>query len=242
MKYLKWAGVALIAWIALVLTGSIGIYLFVHEPRPQGVSGPEAEARATKMVASVNGEAWEKTGAVQWTFFGHEHLWDRERNFARVKWDGKEVWIDLHNKEGVALKHGVRLEGAARRSALDGAYAWWVNDSFWLNPVVKAFDEGTTRSTVGDDGLLVAYSSGGLTPGDAYLWRLDEQGRPLSWRLWVSVIPVGGLEVPWDGWTELSTGAMVATQHGVFELTDVAGATTLEELVPQADPFAVLLE
>lgn len=242
MRTLKWAGAALTALVALAAAGSLGVYLLVHEPRPIGEPGPEAEARATRMLAAVRGEAWDATGAVQWTFFGHEHLWDRERNLARVRWEGKEVWIDLHTREGVALRNGVRLEGQARRDALDGAYAWWINDSFWLNPVVKAFDEGTTRSSIGEDGLLVAYSSGGLTPGDAYLWHLDAQGRPTSWQLWVSVIPIGGLEVPWDGWTELSTGALVATDHGVFQLTDVAGAATLQQLIPGPDPFAVLLE
>ena len=236
---------------ALCLLAAFGVAIVIaitvmSEDRPAGTAGPEADALAAQMIASVDGDAWEQTGAVRWTMLGHSHLWDRQRNLARVAFSGKDVWIDLHSKQGVATKNGEQLDGAARDKALEQAYAWWVNDSFWLNPVVKAFDEGTTRSKVGDNGLLVAYSSGGLTPGDAYLWWLDESGRPTRWQLWVSVVPIGGATIGWEGWTQLSTGAWVATRHpagpGAFELTDVAGAATLAELEPGDDPFAVLFE
>lgn len=243
-----WLRLSVGAFLLLVAMGlGVAIAIVVaSEDRPVGVVGPDADARATRMIEAVDGEAWRATGAVRWTMLGHTHLWDRERNLARVAFSGKEVWIDLHAKHGVAVQNGERLDGAAREKALEKAYAWWVNDSFWLNPVVKAFDEGTTRATVGDNGLLVAYSSGGLTPGDAYLWWLDEQGRPERWQLWVSVIPIGGATIGWEGWTQLSTGAWVATRHpagpGAFELTDVAGAATLAELEPGDDPFAVLFE
>lgn len=243
--WVRGAVILLAAVIALVL----GAVLALSEPQPQGTTGAEADALAHRMIASVGGEAWEATGAVRWTMLGHEHLWDRDRNLARVRFGGKEVWIDLHSKEGVAMKGGDRLDGEEARDALDAAYAWWVNDSFWLNPVVKAFDEGTSRSVVqgdGEMGLVVAYASGGLTPGDTYLWWLDDSGRPTRWQLWVSVIPIKGASIGWEGWTELSTGAWVATRHpagpGAFELTNVGGAATLHELVPGPDPFAVLLK
>lgn len=235
-------------FVALGVACGVG-FAVLSKPLPEGTVDAAADERAREMIASVDGEAWERTGAVTWTMFGHEHLWDRERNLARVAWGGREVWIDLDNKEGVALKGGERLTDDARRKALDAAYAWWINDSFWLNPVVKAFDEGTTRGRIdrdGQTGVMVSYASGGLTPGDAYLWWLDENGRPTSWQLWVSVIPIGGLEISWEGWTELDSGAIVATKHGTalgaFELTDVAGAETLSELLPGPDPFAVLFE
>jgi hypothetical protein len=49
-------------------------------------------------------------------------------------------------------------------------------------------DEGTTRSLVKNEdktnGLLVSYASGGVTPGDAYLWKLDANGLPQSYKMW----------------------------------------------------------
>jgi len=132
-------------------------------------------------------------------------------------------------------------------AALDTAWRRWINDSFWLNPVVKAFDEGVARSVArvdGRDALLLQYRSGGVTPGDRYLWLLDENGLPRAWRMWVSIIPIGGLEASWEGWTRLSTGALVATRHQMgpkrMEIRDVAGAETLSALVSGADPFAAL--
>ncbi|MFT7519663.1 MAG: hypothetical protein ACI9MC_001805, partial [Kiritimatiellia bacterium] len=129
--------------------------------------------------------------------------------------------------------------------------AWdaWCNDSFWLNPVVKAFDNGTSRGTValedGRTGLMVSYDSGGVTPGDSYLWILADDGTPESWKMWVSVLPVGGLQATWEGWQTLPTGARIATHHiGVFgvvtAIRDVRGAATLAE-IESDDPFARLV-
>nr|MBK7066096.1 hypothetical protein [Deltaproteobacteria bacterium] len=62
--------------------------------------------------------------------------------------------------------------------------------------------------------------------------------------MWVSIIPIGGLEASWEGWTRLSTGALVATRHQMgpkrMELRDVAGAETLAALVPGADRLQAL--
>ena len=126
----------------------------------------------------------------------------------------------------------------------------WVNDAFWLNPLAKLRDEGVSLAVVDDDGeesLLVSYASGGLTPGDAYLWRVGPDGTPTAWKLWVSILPIGGVETSWEGWVTLDTGARISTRHAgplglTLELTDVEGATTLDALVDGPDPFAPLFE
>ena len=236
---------ALLLLIVLGL-GITGVVL--HEPRPEGRTGPEAEAMARRMVDAVDGEAWEALGAVRWRFpRGHRHLWDKRRGFARVRWDAHEVLLRLSDRSGVARTAGEEVGGEAARELREKAFALWANDSFWLNPVVKAFDEGTTRSIVeleeGGEGLLVSYASGGVTPGDAYLWILDERGRPVRWRMWVSIIPIGGLGTTWEGWRTLEGGAQVATEHdwGPFtmELTDIEAAASVEALEGE-DPFTEL--
>ena len=129
------------------------------------------------------------------------------------------------------------------------AYAAWVNDSFWLIAMNKPFDPGTRRFRVeqpdGRQSLLVAYGSGGVTPGDAYLWHFDENGRPESWQMWVSVVSIGGLTATWEDWVQLDTGAWVSTKHRVGPLsigvTEFRGAESLEELEPGPDPFATLI-
>jgi len=178
------------------------------------------------------------------------HLWDRGRGLARVEWNGRRVLLDVHTQKGRAWKDGVELpDGAAKDKAIGNAYALWINDTFWLNPVVKAFDDGTSRALSSVDGkraLLVSYASGGLTPGDRYLWIVGDDGRPMAWRIWVKILPVGGIQFTWEGWTKLATGAWVATSHKVgpidaVHLVDVVGGGSLHDLEP-ADPFAELLQ
>lgn len=246
-KVLAWAG---------GLLGALGLAIAIaaaalHEPRPEGAPGPEAEAYAGRMERAVDLEAWARTGAVRWRFpGGHEHLWDRARRVARVGWGDAEALL-REGPSGRAYRGGREVHGEDARELLETAYAHWINDSFWLNPIAKMRDEGVTRAIVrledGSEGLLVSYASGGLTPGDAYLWIAGEDGLPREWRLWVSVIPIGGVSTTWERWVTLETGARIATRHVgplglAVELEDVEGAATLEALVGGPDPFAPLFE
>jgi hypothetical protein len=230
--------------LALLVACAWGYY---RHPMPAAVAG-DGDALARRMLAAVRADAWERTGAVRWTFFdGGRHLWDRARGLDRYDRGDLRVLLDLGTRRGLAWRAGRALSGEDRDAALAAAWARWCNDSFWLNPAVKAFDGGVTRAVVregGRDALLLRYASGGVTPGDSYLWLLDDGGRPRAWRMWVSAIPIGGLEASWGAWTRLSTGALVAATHRMGPLTlrlrDVAGAATLAALEPGPDPFAAL--
>ena len=237
--------------LLLALAGAAAaLVLVVDEPLPAGKSGPQAEALARRLLEAVDYAAWQRTGAVRWTFAGRGHLWDRESHLARVRWDDLEVMVDLDRRAGRAWRGGNPLSPAEAAEQVDTAWGYWVNDAFWLNPVVKLFDPGTVRQLVpqpgGEPGLLVTYTAGGDTPGDSYLWIPGPDGLPRAWKMWVSILPVGGIRTSWEGWTMLATGARVATRHRIFfltlELADVAGAATLAELEPGPDPFTLLLE
>jgi hypothetical protein len=228
---------ALVAWAALS-----------NEPRPTGaVEGPEADALARRMLEAVHQDAWKDTGAVRWDFSGrHQLLWDRKRHLARVQWDGKEARLDVWTRQGKAWEDGVELQGDEAQAVVEQAYAWWVNDSFWLHPMERFFDPGVTRALTKDElgrpALLVSWAQGGVTPGDAYLWSVGEDGLPARWKMWVSVLPIGGVEATWEGWTTLASGAKVSTLHKLGPL-DVAlkveAAKNLSDLEPD-DPFCVL--
>jgi hypothetical protein len=244
-KVLRAVG-ALLAFLVLLCAGA---YVAYRHPAPATRSG-DADALARRMLSAVDADAWSRTGAVRWTFFnGERHLWDRARNLDRFDRGDIVVWIDLATQRGVAQRGGVTLSGAERDRAVSTAWSRWCNDSFWLNPVPKAFDSGVTRAVASDDAgrdaLLLSYHSGGVTPGDRYLWLLDANGRPRAWRMWVSVLPVPGLEASWAGWQRLSTGAWISTEHRMGPMTlrlrDVEGAETLAALSPGPDPFAPLV-
>jgi hypothetical protein len=227
-----------------------GLFLIAGHRVPEATPGPDAEALARSIEGAIDKAAWERTGAVRWTFSARNvHLWDRRRHLDRVRLrDGAVVLIDLNKVRGRAYRGGQEVTGAEAEALVKRGYAAWVNDSFWLNPLAKLQDPGVERLLGRVDGrpaLLIRYRSGGLTPGDQYLWLLNEDGVPRAWRMWVSILPIGGLEASWEDWQTLSTGARVATLHRILgiklvRLTDVAGAESLAALEPGPDPFAPL--
>jgi len=210
-----------------------------------------ADILADKIMKATHQEQWNKTKVIQWTFgMGKRaHIWDRERKFDYITWDNHEVWINLVTKKGIVNLDGVLVEGEEAQEYLDKAWGYWINDSFWLNPIGKFYDDGATRTLVeykGDTGLEVSYSKGGLTPGDSYLWLVDSDGLPQAWKLWVSIIPVKGLEFSWEGWQKMHSGVMIATKHhnavSNVNLLNVKGSTSIQALYGDNDPFLLLIK
>lgn len=246
VRLLKILGFAFIALLLLALLAG----WMANEPRPQGQAGAEADALAKKIQAAVDMDAWERTGALRWSFHKmHHYVWDRQRGLVEVRWRDRRVLLRTADQSGRAWKGNEELSGNAQARMLRRAYQYWINDAFWLNPIRSFFDAGVRRETVtlpnGDKGLLVTYGSGGVTPGDAYLWTSDEQGLPERWRMWVQILPIGGLATSWEGWQKLRTGAKIATVHGGLGLrltfiTNLDGAESLAELNLEQDPFAPL--
>ena len=86
----------------------------------------------------------------------------------------------------------------------------------------KVFDKGVERRLIktsnNRDALLVTYTSGGSTPGDSYLWLLDNNGKPTAFKMWTSLLPIDGLEASWSDWTTTESGAQLPTFHKLMVL------------------------
>ena len=158
--------------------------------------------------------------------------------------------LDTSTRKGRVWDKGAELDdGAAKQKLLEKAYALWINDSFWLNPVVKAFDDGTSRARGTVDGkraLLVSYATGGLTPGDKLCYGSSATTVARSPGASGSRWPPSGVEFSWENWTKLSTGAWVATSHRALgmdavHLVDLAAGASLGEIEPD-NPFAPLVK
>lgn len=244
-KFLKIIGV-----IIGVLVLGLGILLFsLNKKEPIGETGVAADALAKAMEEAVNKTAWDSTKYVAWNFIGqHQYVWDKDRHFVQISWGEKVVLLHTKTVTGLAYSNGSLVEGDEKQALIQEAWNYFCNDSFWLNPLVKTFDTGVQRSVVtledGAKALKVSYLEGGVTPGDSYLWVLDKDNRPTECRMWVSIIPVGGVAFGWDGWESLSTGAVVATTHKsklfTLVLSDIKGGMDPASVGLNEDPFTAL--
>lgn len=209
------------AVLLLFVVAAIAVYVVYNEPLPKGKSGPQADALALKMFSAVNGEAFKNTRYLSWSFRSgkHTYIWDKTLGKVKVSWDDITVNLMLNNPErSYVFEKGVKINNDQRREkSISKAIKLFNNDSFWLVAPFKVFDSGVERSLVklddGTNGLLVTYTSGGSTPGDSYLWKLQPNGFPISYKMWVKIIPIGGLEATWDDWQLVSSGAFLPKSH-----------------------------
>lgn len=236
----------LLSLLFLIMLGVGLIYLFLNKPLPKGESGPDAEALANKMLSTLNKSAWDSTNVLKWNFKGmHTYVWDKQRNYVQVSWGNNEVLLNLNENEWEKSKayEGKKEHIADKRGSLLGeAYGYFCNDSFWLIAPFKVNDEGTTRQLIVDKNegasLLVSYSSGGITPGDSYQWFFDETGLPVYYKMWVSIIPIGGVKATWEDWQITNTKAKLSFRHQLgpltLEMNDVQTGMALSEIgVPE---------
>jgi hypothetical protein len=218
---------ALTAIGILVLTG-LALVAFYSEASPKVIPTQSADAIALKMLDALNVKAWDSLKTITWkSRIGVKYIWNKPSNTAVISWDNIIVNMQLDKADGIVFKNGKEI---IDRSAVVKAWEFWCNDSFWMFAHYKIFDKGTTRSLVpadsGKTGLLVSYESGGVTPGDRYLWVLNEKFIPEGFKMWVKIIPIGGTYASWENWTSLSNGLMVAPKHKMklieFEFNDIA--------------------
>ena len=215
-KVLKFLGYGI---AALIIVGVIAGFI-ANEPMPtQRKAGTAADELARKMETAVNKAAWDQTRFVSWKFIsGTSYLWDKDRKAVVVEWGDNKVLLYTPDRTGLAYVGGQLVTDiATRQKLLDKAWSQFANDSFWLCAPMKAFDPGTRReiatNNAGEEGLLVHYTSGGVTPGDSYLWLLDDSGKPKAWQMWVNIIPVGGLQFSWEDWSGGPNDPKIALQH-----------------------------
>ena len=222
----------LLVSVSLLIVVSIAVYTLYNEPLPIGKSGPDADALAQKMLYSVNVEAYNNTRYLEWTFRNGEHvyIWDKTLGKVKVSWDDITVDLVLANPmlSAVVVNEVAVDDDKLHEKTIEKAAQLFNNDSFWLVAPFKVFDEGVERSLVeledGTNGLMVTYTRGGSTPGDSYLWKLQPNGFPESFKMWVQIIPIGGLEATWDDGQLVESGAFLPKSHQLGPLTIDMGA------------------
>lgn len=186
---------------------------------PDGIEGEEADNFALQIQKAVHHDKFINTDYIQWSFRDKNHyLWDKKSGKVEVKWDTYKANLDLQNFENsIITENGKLINSPEKDKLLNKALSYFNNDSFWVVAPHKLFDKGVTRKLINLEnntkGLLVTYSSGGTTPGDSYLWKVDENYIPTTYQMWVSLIPIGGIEASWERWKTTDSGAYLAQYH-----------------------------
>ena len=228
-KILKIIG--LLITITLVVTV---LYCFViNEPLPKGTYGKEADELAEKMMSSINKKAFDNTEILKWSFRGkHHYEWKKQEGLVNVSWDNNSVIVNLDDYSK-SIGDNPKL--------IETAINFFNNDSFWLIAPYKVFEDGIERSIVkvdGKDALLIKYTSGGTTPGDSYLWILDENYAPVSFKMWTQIIPIGGISATWNNLITADSGIKLPTSHTLSIFGYKINIGEVKAYNPNADKLA----
>ena len=209
------------------------IFFKYNEDLPTGIQGEKADALAYKMLDALDYEAYNETNYIEWTFKKRHHYnWDKANNICDVFWKDYKVTLNLNNlSKSKAFVHSFKTESSIAQPLINKAIKYFNNDSFWLVAPYKVFDKGVERRLVktatNKDALLVTFTSGGSTPGDSFLWLLDDNGKPIAFKMWTSILPIDGLKATWSNWTTTESGAQLPTFHKLLvlglEIDDVKG-------------------
>jgi len=217
--------VGVIVFISLPSLLLYGIlHLKYNEDLPIGIKGDRAEMMAKNMLIALDFEAYKNTNYIEWTFKNRRHYeWFKKENKCIVYWKDYKVALNLKNYSNSKVYiHNFKTDNEQSNELIKEAIDYFNNDSFWLVAPYKIFDKGTERSIVtldnGEEALLVTYTAGGSTPGDSYLWHIDKSGKPKSFQMWTSLLPIDGLEASWSDWTVTESGAQLPTFHKLLFL------------------------
>lgn len=207
--------------LRLVILSLGGISLSACSSLPKGIPGQRAEELAQKMLNAADYEKWQATAAVSFTFRGGDKIfWDRKRKLIEVVFKQKLVQFSEISGKSVCFEEDRRVTDDCA-GMTEAAIKRFYNHTFWLNPAFHISAPGTERALVDENQLLVSFKSGGATPGDSYLFTLDEEGKIAEMRMWVSILPIKGVRAVFSNYVKSQTGVRVALNHEVASLASV---------------------
>ncbi len=191
---------------------------------PDGQEGPAAEKRLDDMLEAVNVRAWEEnTAAISFQFRDkHRIFYDKKRGLMEASWgsgaDERRVqWDKDWKRVEVRAAGKVVPAGADREDAVKKAAAAFVNDVYWFCPLFQLRSPGAKRMLLPDNSLRVTFMSGGITPGDSYVFRAGDDNVLSEMNMWVSALKYyPGGKATFTDYVTTETGLKIAKTHKLF--------------------------
>lgn len=180
-------------------------------------TNPKSDGLANKILKAINHDAYIKTNNLEWSFGGRRsYKWNKKAHIAEVSWDTIKVILHPNSIEKSTIYFNDKLSELKDNIIIKKAEDYFNNDSFWLVAPHKLFEDGiirTIKEIDGKEALLVKYTTGGSTPGDSYLWFLDEKYVPKSYKMYVPSMKMDGVPSTWEDWITTKSGTLLPTNH-----------------------------
>lgn len=244
-------------WVKYLIFGTVLVFAIafisiraLSSNKPKGKSGIAADALALKIEDALGKSDFDDLRFIRWNFMdAHSYIWDKNENKCIVGFDDTEVLLDLNDykAKSIILSDGNLYTSEQKPDITENAYAYFCNDSFWLIAPFKFFDKGAERYLVKQNEkskLLVQFSNGGVTPGDAYLWTLDDTNKPERVHMWTSNLPIEGMQFCWDDYKSFKNNGnlKIALSHKFIKLLNIKTneieiGNSLEDIKAPNDSF-----
>ena len=251
MKFVQKIFATFLVLGVLASMGSFVLYFAARHDVPytqEATAGDAADSFARMVQDQVKSKSWTYVGAIKWSIFNRDYLWDLQRGLVRVKWAEDRVLFDVDRKREVAYSNKKKLNGKESKQLVDQAYQTWKKDLFILDPTHTLFNKGVVRYLIHageqDESLFVTYTEQGQTL-DSFQWFVNEDGRPSHVIMWSNDFFLQGVEVHFSNWVTITEGLMISTERHVgpltIEIKNLKSSFSLAELIGHKDPFTEVM-
>ena len=226
-------------WIIIVLL-SLTCFSCSKNKVPTGLQNKQAEELYQKVRDTSGYDFWNKeVSAVHYRWHAQiiskrlsivrDIFWDKKRGLVEVSWKKIKVQFNKKNRNNtiVFVNDVIITDIKEIKKLTEEAYSFFINDTFWLNPLFTINTPDSNKLYLSDHELLVTFNQGGVTPGDSYLFSLDEAYKVKSMRMWVSTIPIKGIKVIFKDYITLEDKIPFSTTRSISVLGKVI---TLEKI------------
>ena len=92
------------ALLILLFLSILSLRLFLHEKKPEGITGPKAEHIAYEMVERLNIDAYRSTDIIEWYKNGRKYRWNKLNQKAFIQYDSISIVLNITDYQKSTVK------------------------------------------------------------------------------------------------------------------------------------------